>query len=143
MKPILPGIATWSWFSEEKQINFNGHLLDVGEHRILVDPPPLSDTDLAQLRNAGQIDYILLTNRDHERESATYKDALNTRVYVPQSDAPEMSVTPRKDLCRWRIAAGRDLGRAPRSSKVTRRIGPVSPTRTGHSYCRRRLAGQT
>ena len=52
MKPILQGIATWSWFSEEKQINFNGHLLDVGEHRILVDPPPLSDADLSNLTNA-------------------------------------------------------------------------------------------
>ncbi len=96
MKPILQGIATWSWFSEEKQINFNGHLLDVGEHRILVDPPPLSDADLSNLTSAGQVDYILLTNRDHERESARYKDALNTRVYVPQADAQEMSVTPDK-----------------------------------------------
>ena len=106
MKPILPGIATWSWFSEEKQINFNGHLLDVGEHRILVDPPPLSDADLSQLRNAGQIDYILLTNRDHERESARYKDALNTRVYVPQSDAPEMSVTPEKTFVDGELLPG-------------------------------------
>ena len=106
MKPILPGIATWSWFSEEKQINFNGHLLDVGEHRILVDPPPLSDADLSQLRNAGQIDYILLTNRDHERESATYKDALNTRVFVPQSDAPEMSVIPEKTFVDGELLPG-------------------------------------
>ena len=106
MKPILPGVAMWSWFSEEKQINFNGHLLDVGEHRILVDPPPLSDTDLTQLTNAGQVDYILLTNRDHARESATYKDALNTRVYVPQLDAPEMSVTPDKTFVDGELLPG-------------------------------------
>ena len=79
----------WSWFSEEKQLHFNGHLLDVGEHRILVDPPPLSDDDFTKLRNAGPVDYILLTNRDHERESAAYKEALNARVYVPQADAPK------------------------------------------------------
>ena len=106
MKPILPGIATWSWFSEEKQLNFNGHLLDVGEHRILVDPPPLSDPDLTKLTNAGQLDYILLTNRDHERESATYKSALNTRVYVPQADAPEMSVTPDKTFVDGELLPG-------------------------------------
>jgi glyoxylase-like metal-dependent hydrolase (beta-lactamase superfamily II) len=106
MKPILPGIATWSWFSEEKQLNFNGYLLDVGEHRILVDPPPLSDADLSKLANAGQVDYILLTNRDHERESATYKDALNTRVYVPQADAEEMSVTSDKTFVDGELLPG-------------------------------------
>lgn len=106
MKPILPGIATWSWFSEEKQLNFNGHLLDVGEHRIFVDPPPLADTDLSKLTSAGQVDYILLTNRDHERESATYKDVLKTRVYVPQADAPEMSVTPDKTFVDGELLPG-------------------------------------
>lgn len=106
MKPILPGIATWSWFSEEKQLNFNGHLLDVGEHRILVDPPPLSDDDLSKLSNAGQVDYILLTNRDHQRESAAYKDALNTRVYVPQADAPEMSVESDKTFVDGELLPG-------------------------------------
>lgn len=106
MKPILPGIATWSWFSEEKQINFNGHLLDVGEHRILVDPPPLSDADLTQLSTAGPVDYILLTNRDHVREAATYKEALNTRVYVPEKDAPEMSVTPDKTFVDGELLPG-------------------------------------
>jgi len=106
MKPILPGIATWSWFSEEKQLNFNGHLLDVGEHRILVDPPPLSDSDLSKLTNAGQVDYILLTNRDHVRESANYKEALKTRVYVPQADAGDMPMTPDKTFIDGELLPG-------------------------------------
>ncbi len=106
MKPILPGVATWSWFSEEKQINFNGHLLDIGEHRILVDPPPLSDSDLAQLGAAGQIDYILLTNRDHVREAATYKEMVNTRVYVPEKDASEIPVTPDKTFVDGELLPG-------------------------------------
>ena len=41
MKQILPRIWQWSWFSEEKQLDFNGHLLAIGEHKILVDPPPM------------------------------------------------------------------------------------------------------
>ena len=40
MKQVLPRIWQWSWFSPEKQLDFNGHLLAVGEHRILIDPPP-------------------------------------------------------------------------------------------------------
>lgn len=106
MRPVLPGIATWSWFSEEKQIEFNGHLLDVGEHRILVDPPPLPDADLAQLKAGGGMDYILLTNRDHVREAARYRDELHARVYVPKADAPEMSVTPDKTFVDGELLPG-------------------------------------
>lgn len=92
MKQVLPRIWQWSWFSEEKQIDFNGYLLEVGEHRILVDPPPLTSIEMAQLRQGEQIDYIILTNRDHEREAQTLKTELNCQVIIPESDAAEMSV---------------------------------------------------
>jgi hypothetical protein len=68
MKPIFPGIWQWSWFSEEKQLNFNGLFLTVGEHRILVDPPPLMAEAPTVIRRQGQLDYIIVTNRDHVRE---------------------------------------------------------------------------
>lgn len=91
LKAILPGIWQWSWYSEEKKIDFNGHYLVVGEHRILVDPPPLSDEDKAQLRRDGRPDYIILTNRDHTRDAQTLKDEFGCRLYVPEVDAPQMT----------------------------------------------------
>ncbi len=94
MKALLPGISEWSWFSEEKQMDFNGHFLHVGEHRILVDPPPMTSSEMAQVKHSGPIDYILLTNRDHERDAANYQKEFQCRLYVPESDAPEMKVTP-------------------------------------------------
>ncbi len=92
MKPLLPGISGWSWFSEEKQIDFNGYFLNVGEHRILVDPPPMTALDQTQVRHGGQIDYILLTNRDHLREAIPYRKEFTCRVYLPERDAPEMDI---------------------------------------------------
>ncbi len=92
MKQILPRIWQWSWFSEEKQIDFNGHVLEVGEHRILVDPPPLDDTEMAQIRQGKQVDYIVLTNRDHEREANVYKKEFDCQLLVPEKDAGEMTV---------------------------------------------------
>ena len=92
MKQILPRIWQWSWFSEEKQIDFNGHFLEVGEHRILVDPPPLNSIEIAQIQNGEQVDYIVLTNRDHEREAESYKKEFNCQLIVPEKDAKEMSV---------------------------------------------------
>jgi hypothetical protein len=91
MKQLLPNIWSWSWFSEEKQLDFNGHFLHVGEHRVLVDPPPMTADDLSFVRRRG-MDYILLTNRDHERETERYRRELGCRVMVPEGDAPQMTV---------------------------------------------------
>ncbi len=93
MRNLLPRVWEWSWFSEEKQLNFNGHLLDIGEHHILVDPPPMSDKDLAFARQNGPIDYILITNRDHERETTAFQQEFQCSVMVPELDAPEMTVS--------------------------------------------------
>ncbi|MGB0911367.1 MAG: hypothetical protein ACPGYT_13475 [Nitrospirales bacterium] len=92
MKQVLPRIWQWSWFSEEKQIDFNGHFLEVGEHRILVDPPPMSTGDMAQIKHGEQVDYIVLTNRDHAREADTYKKEFNCQLMVPEKDVADMSV---------------------------------------------------
>jgi glyoxylase-like metal-dependent hydrolase (beta-lactamase superfamily II) len=92
MKTILPNISEWSWFSEEKQLNFNGHLLAVGEHRILVDPPPMNASDRAITQRGGALDYIILTNRDHEREAANFRKSFNCQVMAPELDAKEMTL---------------------------------------------------
>ena len=92
MKTILPNISEWSWFSEEKQLNFNGHLLAVGEHRILVDPPPMNAGDRAITERGGDVDYIILTNRDHEREAADFRKIFNCQVMAPELDAKEMTL---------------------------------------------------
>ena len=92
MKQLLPHIWQWSWFSEEKQLDFNGHLLAVGDHRILVDPPSMQAHDLAQVRQGGQMDYIVITNRDHEREAENCKKEFGCLLMVPEKDMPQMSI---------------------------------------------------
>lgn len=92
MKQILPGIWQWSWFSDEKKLDFNGLFLTVGEHRILVDPPPMKPEDVLQIRRGGRVDYILITNRDHLREAAAYKAEFACQLWLPETDAPQMDV---------------------------------------------------
>lgn len=92
MKQLLPGIWQWSWFSEEKKLDFNGLLLTVGEHHVLVDPPPMTADTMAQIRKGGQVDYILITNRDHVREAVTYQKEFRCQVLVPEVDAPQMEI---------------------------------------------------
>jgi len=106
LRQILPGIWQWAWFSEEKQLDFNGHLLTVNEHRILVDPPPMAAEELSQARRGGQMDYILLTNRDHVRDAAALQKELHCQVWVPEADAPEMAVTADKTYKDGELLAG-------------------------------------
>lgn len=92
MKEILPGIHQWSWFSQEKGYDFNGHVVVSGEERVMIDPPPLSAEDEAWLQNQGGIAGIILTNRDHVREAEAYRKQFVTVVLAPEADAPLMEI---------------------------------------------------
>ncbi|BFU89821.1 MAG: hypothetical protein NTAFB01_10080 [Nitrospira sp.] len=96
MKQILPDIWQWSWFSDEKQLDFNGLLLVIGEHKILVDPPPMTAEARAIVRRYEPMDYIIITNRDHIREAAAYQAELKCQLRVPEADAAQMDVKPTK-----------------------------------------------
>jgi glyoxylase-like metal-dependent hydrolase (beta-lactamase superfamily II) len=89
MKQLLPGIWQWSWFSEEKQLDFNGLFLHVGEHKIVIDPPPMTAEASTLIRRQGQVDYIIVTNRDHAREASTYQADFRCQLQVPESDASQ------------------------------------------------------
>ncbi|MEK9629813.1 MAG: MBL fold metallo-hydrolase [Nitrospinota bacterium] len=92
MKEILPDIFTWSEFSEEKQLNFNGYLLVSEEESVLIDPPGMSDTDLTELgeragrNSASPLKAILLTNVHHERASGELAAKLNVPVWIHEKD---------------------------------------------------------
>lgn len=106
MKQISPRIWQWSRFSEEKNIDFNGLLLAVGEHRIVIDPPPMAPEDLAECRRGGPIDYIVVTNRDHTRDAANLKKELGCQVFVPEADAAEMDVRADKTFTDGELLPG-------------------------------------
>lgn len=96
MKQLLPGMWQWSWFSEEKQLDFNGLFLMVGEHKILVDPPPMTAEAGTFIRRNGPVDYIIVTNRDHAREAASYQAEFKCQLQVPDADASQMDLKPTK-----------------------------------------------
>jgi glyoxylase-like metal-dependent hydrolase (beta-lactamase superfamily II) len=96
MKALFPGIWQWSWSSEEKQLNFNGLFLTVGEHRIVIDPPPMTAEAATLIRRQGQLDYIIVTNRDHAREAAACQADFRCQLQVPDADASQMDLKPTK-----------------------------------------------
>jgi len=94
MKQILPGIWQWSWFSEEKQLDFNGLFLMTGEHNVLVDPPPMTADARLFIRRNGPVDYLIVTNRDHVREAVSCQAEFTCRLYVPGADVASLDLKP-------------------------------------------------
>ena len=106
MNQLLPGIWQWSWFSEEKQLDFNGLFLTVGDHKILIDPPPMTDEARSVIQRNGPVDYIIVTNRDHAREAVKCQDEFRCQLFVPEADAPQMDLKPTKRFKDGELLAG-------------------------------------
>ena len=90
MDEILKDVYTWSVFSEEKRLNFNGYFIPT-QHQlfgnVVIDPPPVSDLDLAQMETLGSVQQILITNRNHIRWSRELQKKCNAEIRMNSADA--------------------------------------------------------
>ena len=72
-KVMFDDMYCWSVFNDVRQIDFNGHLWVREGGNVLIDPVPMSDGDLEQFDALGGAKWIVVTNRDHEREADFFK----------------------------------------------------------------------
>ena len=88
MKQILfDDMYSWSVFSEMRQIDFNGHLWVRPDGNVLIDPVVMTDADLEQFDALGAAAWIVVTNRDHEREAAFFKKRTGAQLVAHAEDA--------------------------------------------------------
>jgi len=88
MKRLLDGVHTWSIFSEEKQLDFNGLHLALAGSTVLVDPPPLTEDDAAAIEKLGRPSLIILTNKDHRRAAPAARDRFGAPIAIHELDRP-------------------------------------------------------
>ncbi len=86
MRKLADGIYQWSIFSEEKQLDFNGLYLTLDAGAVLIDPPPLSSEDIAQIEELGVPTAIILTNKDHRRHAPQARDRFDTHIWIHEND---------------------------------------------------------
>jgi glyoxylase-like metal-dependent hydrolase (beta-lactamase superfamily II) len=87
MRAILPSIWTWSRFSEEKLLDFNGWYVQLPGARLLIDPPLLSEGDAAEIGALGPPELIVVTNKDHRRGAPEARARFGAPIAVHQADA--------------------------------------------------------
>lgn len=91
-KVMFDDMYCWSVFNEARQVDFNGHLWVREGGNVLIDPVPMSEGDLAQFDALGGAKWIVVTNRDHEREAAFFKQRTGAEVVAHAADAELLEV---------------------------------------------------
>jgi glyoxylase-like metal-dependent hydrolase (beta-lactamase superfamily II) len=92
MHQILPGIHTWSIFSEQKGFDFNGYAVDIGGGTVVVDPPDPGDDGWVALDAFGPYEAVYVTNRNHSRAAGLFRDRYGVPVRMHEQDAERAEV---------------------------------------------------
>ena len=86
MREFLPGVRTWSWFSEPHGYDFNGTLILHGEGNLCIDPVDPSEEVLDRLVKE-EVAQVLITNRNHTRAANRVRERTGARVSIYPEDA--------------------------------------------------------
>ena len=95
MREILDSIYTWSIFSDEKQLNFNGWFIPKhlgSTENIAIDPPKLSNHDLQQMNNMGGVQKIIITNQHHIRWATNLQEKFNASIMININEITELNL---------------------------------------------------
>lgn len=95
MKEIVRGIWTWSVHNEEKGLDFNGHFIVGPDDTVLIDPPPMTDAQMARVESLGIPSVILITNCHHTRDAMTFAARWRARILLDELDASSIPATVR------------------------------------------------
>jgi glyoxylase-like metal-dependent hydrolase (beta-lactamase superfamily II) len=86
MREFLPGVLTWSRFSEPHGYDFNGTLVLHEGGNLCIDPVEPSAEVLDRLGKEG-VAQILITNRNHTRAANRVRERTGARVALHPADA--------------------------------------------------------
>ena len=109
MKEILDNIYTWSIFSDEKQLNFNGWFIPKhlgSTENIVIDPPKLSNHDLKQIKNMGGVQKIIITNQHHIRWATNLQEKFNASIMININETKELNLKNHTTFSNDSILAG-------------------------------------
>lgn len=95
MREVLTGIHTWSVFSQEKGLDFNGYLVVNEEGCAIVDPPPMTAEEIAQAEKLGPPTAVVITNCHHTRDAMTYAGRWKIPILLNDKDAEAIPRTVR------------------------------------------------
>lgn len=103
-KVLFDDLYLWSVFNETRQLDFNGHLWVRPEGNVLIDPVAMIPSDLEHLERLGGAAWIAITNTDHERQAAFFRERTGAKIAAHDLDADQLSLPVDR-----RLADGEEL----------------------------------
>src|SRR6266436_4216475 len=80
MREILPGIFTWGATYADRLWDLNGYAVRLETGTVLIDPPGPEGEEWSIFDALQPIEKIILTNRDHVRETELFRARYGARV---------------------------------------------------------------
>ena len=109
MIKLLDDIYTWSVFSDEKQLNFNGWFIQNQSSlfgNVVIDPPQPIEKDLTQMQKMGGVQQIIITNQHHLRRASVIQEKFNSKLQINSADAGKIELNCDSNFSNGEILAG-------------------------------------
>jgi glyoxylase-like metal-dependent hydrolase (beta-lactamase superfamily II) len=90
MREIVPDVQTWSVFMDDRGYTFNGFAVATEGGTVLIDPPEPLEEGWGAVDLLGPFAGVWITNRNHSRAAATFRERYGTTVYVHEADADRL-----------------------------------------------------
>jgi uncharacterized cupin superfamily protein len=85
---LLAGIAMWSVWQPDRNLYFNSFFVALPDGNVAIDPLPLDEGDARDIEARGGLAWILITNRDHERDARALAARFGARLACSEREAP-------------------------------------------------------
>ncbi len=91
-KTSVSDIWTWKRWQPDRSMDFNSWFVKGDGANLVVDPLEPDSDDVKQIEELGGVDWVVVTNRDHERAAKTFVERFDAKVAASALDADELSV---------------------------------------------------
>jgi glyoxylase-like metal-dependent hydrolase (beta-lactamase superfamily II) len=88
---VVTGVAMWSVWQPDRNLYFNSFFVEHAEGNLAIDPLPLPDADADEIARRGGLAWIVVTNRDHERDARRLGERFSAKLATSALDAPLLS----------------------------------------------------
>jgi uncharacterized cupin superfamily protein len=88
----LPNAYTWSRWQPDRNLFFNSHFFVSSQGNVAVDPLAPERDDAEQIEALGGISWVVVTNRDHLRETQGLRERFSARLATSRIEAPLLGV---------------------------------------------------
>ena len=88
---VVPGVSIWSVWQPDRNLYFNSFFVATPAGNVAIDPLRLDEADAAEITARGGLAWIVITNRDHERDARALAARFGAKIAASAPDVPMLA----------------------------------------------------